>query len=304
MRSWLLERKVRFQTAALAARIEAEAALERRRGLILEDINGTRPLQEILKAITDLVSFKLGGAPCWCQIGNDQPVGNCPPEPAFLRIIQEPIPGRSETTLGFLHAGLGSLSDPDPEEEEALLAGAALAALAVETRRVYSDLRHRSEFDLLTDSQNRFSFERHLDALVEDARQTNTVFGLIFIDLDCFKDVNDRYGHHTGDLYLQEITRRMKHQLRSHDLLARLGGDEFGVLVPEANDRDDVDEIANRLKRCFDEPFVFDTILLRGSASIGIALYPIDGDSGDSLLSTADAAMYAAKNENRRGCAV
>ena len=104
--------------------------------------------------------------------------------------------------------------------------GAGLAALAIETRRLYTDLLRRSEFDLLTDIQNRFSLEKHLDALIERARETAGIFGLIYIDLDGFKLVNDRYGHQVGDLYLQEAAARMKHQLRPGDILARLGGDD------------------------------------------------------------------------------
>jgi diguanylate cyclase (GGDEF)-like protein len=93
---------------------------------------------------------------------------------------------------------------------------------------------------------------------------------------------------------------RMKRQLRSHDLLARLGGDEFAVLVPSARNREGVEEIAVRLERCFDEPFAIDGGVLHGSASVGIALYPQDGASRDSLLTAADAAMYVAKNTRKQ----
>ena len=134
------------------------------------------------------------------------------------------------------------------------------------------------------------------------------MFGLIYIDLDEFKQVNDIYGHRVGDLYLQEACARMKQQLRSGDLLARLGGDEFAALVPQARNRAGVDEIAQRLERCFNEPFHLGGHTLNGSASIGVALYPEDGNNKDSLLSAADAAMYVAKNtrqerqrDNRRG---
>jgi diguanylate cyclase (GGDEF)-like protein len=175
-----------------------------------------------------------------------------------------------------------------------------LATLAIETRRLYSDLLHRSEFDLLTDIHNRFSLGKRLDAQIEEARENAGIFGLIYIDLDGFKQVNDLYGHHVGDLYLQEVAQRMKQQLRSHDLLARLGGDEFAVLLPKVRNRAGVEEIAQRLERCFDSPFAVGEIPLHGSASFGIALYPEDGATRDSLLSTADTAMYAVKNTKRQ----
>jgi diguanylate cyclase (GGDEF)-like protein len=288
-RELFIERKVRRQTASLAY-------IERRRGRILEDINGSRPLAEIIEEITELVSFRLKGAPCWCQIADGAQLGNCPPKLTALRIVHHQIPARSGPPLGEISAAFDPLIKPSAIESETMSMAASLAALAIETRRLYSDLLHRSEFDLLTDIHNRFSLEKHLDALINDARQKAGIFGLIYIDLDEFKQVNDIYGHQVGDLYLQEMAIRMKRQLRSHDLLARLGGDEFAVLVPSARNREGVEEIAVRLERCFDEPFAIDGGVLHGSASVGIALYPQDGASRDSLLTAADAAMYAAKN--------
>jgi len=157
-------------------------------------------------------------------------------------------------------------------------------------------LRHRSEFDLLTDIHNRFSLDKRLDELVEEARHRAGIFGLIYIDLDKFKQVNDLYGHQIGDLYLQEVALRMKRQLRGMDMLARLGGDEFAVLLPQVRNRARVEEIAQRLERSFEEPFAIEGQVLQGSASVGIALYPEDGATKDDLLNTADAAMYTIKN--------
>jgi diguanylate cyclase (GGDEF)-like protein len=292
-RELFIERKVRRQTASLAY-------IERRRGRILEDINGSRPLAEIIEEITELVSFRLKGAPCWCQIADGAQLGNCPPKLTALRIVHHQIPARSGPPLGEISAAFDPLIKPSAIESETMSMAASLAALAIETRRLYSDLLHRSEFDLLTDIHNRFSLEKHLDALINDARQKAGIFGLIYIDLDEFKQVNDIYGHQVGDLYLQEVAIRMKRQLRSHDLLARLGGDEFAVLVPSARSREGVEEIAVRLERCFDEPFAIDGGVLHGSASVGIALYPQDGASRDSLLTAADAAMYVAKNTRKQ----
>jgi diguanylate cyclase (GGDEF)-like protein len=182
---------------------------------------------------------------------------------------------------------------------EAVSMGAGLASLAIGTRRLYADLIHRSEFDLLTDIQNRFSLERHLDTLIERARHSAGIFGLIYIDLDGFKQINDRYGHQVGDIYLQEAASRMKRQLRPTDILARLGGDEFAVLVPIAGTRAEVQQIAHRLDRCFRAPFTARRQVLQGSASIGVALYPEDATTRDDLLRAADHAMYEAKNARK-----
>jgi diguanylate cyclase (GGDEF)-like protein len=287
-RGWAIERKVRWQSATLAC-------IEQRRSRILEDINGSRPLAEIVEEITELVSFKLRGASCWCQIADGAKLGNSPPKLTGLRVVQSEIPAHTGPALGTLFAAFDPLAKPSADEPEALAMAVALTALAVETRRLYSDLRHRSEFDLLTDIHNRFSLEKYLDQQIDEARQNAGIFGLVYIDLDKFKHVNDTYGHQTGDLYLQEAALRMKRQLRGGDMLARLGGDEFAALLPRVRNRDKVEEIALRLERCFEEPFVIEGQTLSGSASVGIALYPEDGATRDELLNTADAEMYVAK---------
>jgi diguanylate cyclase (GGDEF)-like protein len=291
-RSWAIERRVRRQTAVLAS-------VEKRRSRILEDISGTRPLSEIIEQIAELVSFKLRGAPCWCQIADGAQLGNCPPKLTGLRVVHNEIPARIGPALGTVFAAFDQLVAPSAREQEALSLAVGLIALAIETRRLYSDLLRRSEFDLLTDIHNRFSLDKYLEEQIAKARQNASIFGLIYIDLDRFKQVNDRYGHQIGDMYLQEVASRMKHQLRGVDMLARLGGDEFAALIPMVRNRSKVEEIAHRLERSFDAPFTLGEHTLKGSASIGIALYPEDATTADNLLSAADAAMYLAKHSRQ-----
>jgi diguanylate cyclase (GGDEF)-like protein len=300
VRGWVLERRVRRQALTMAARTEIEADLERRRSRILEDINGSKPLASIVEEIAELVSSRLEGAPCWCEIADGARLGNFPPAANSLRVLHEEIPARAGPALGKLCAAFKPETPLAGTEKEALLVGARLAALAIETRRINADLLRRSEFDLLTDIHSRFSLEKRLDAQIDKARRNADIFGLIYIDLDEFKQVNDLYGHHVGDLYLQEVARRMKLQLRSHDLLARLGGDEFVALLPVVRNRADVEEIAQRLDHCFNDPLVLEGHALKGTASFGIALYPEDSATTDGLLGAADAAMYAVKNKKRQ----
>jgi diguanylate cyclase (GGDEF)-like protein len=299
VRGWVLGRRMRRQTAVMSARTEAEAELERRRSRILEDINGTESLANLLEQIAELGSFRLGGAPCWCEVADGARLGNCPPELHRPRIVAKEIPARSGPALGKLIAAFDAKTAPRPYENQVLMMGARLAALAIDTRRRDADLHHRSEFDLLTDVHNRFSLEKRLNAQIDEAREKASIFGLIYIDLDEFKRVNDLYGHHTGDLYLQEVTLRLKRQLRPGDLLARLGGDEFALLLPTVRNRAGVDEVVQRLEHCFNDPFVLEDHTLRGTASFGFALYPEDGTTGDHLLNAADAAMYATKKSKR-----
>jgi diguanylate cyclase (GGDEF)-like protein len=293
-RGWVMERSVRRQNASAAY-------IESRRSRILEDINGARPLAEVIEQITELASFRLHGSACWCQVADGAQLGNCPPNLTPFRVTREQITARSGPPLGTIYAAFDARTKPQSNEKETLSTAASLTALAIETRRLYSDLVHRSEFDLLTDIHNRFSLKKYLDQQIDRAHENAENLGLIYIDLNDFKLVNDVYGHQVGDLYLQEVTIRMKHQLRTGDMLARLGGDEFAVLLPRIHSRADAEEIAQRIEHCLDEPFEAEGYVVHGSASLGIAIYPEDGTSTDSLLRSADAAMYVNKHIRHEG---
>jgi len=306
--AWTMRTKVRRQTEAITAQAENEAKQERhntqlevKRSRILEDINSSRPLPELIDAITEMVAFSLDYPFCWCEMPDGARLGNAPSNTEGLRSTQFEIPARSGGSLGTLFAAVEAGEPSAPDEAAALEAGVRLATLAIETRKLYKDLVYRSEFDLLTDIYNRFSLERYMEQLIERCKAEDTVFGVVYVDLDEFKQVNDFYGHHVGDLYLQEVSLRMKRQLRSGDMLARLGGDEFAALVPVVRNRAAIEEIAQRLERCFDAPFAVEGYVLRGGASVGVAIYPEDGSSPDSLLNSADAAMYVAKHTKRHG---
>ena len=194
-RGWSLEHRVRRETAVTAT-------VERGRSGVLEDINRAQPLEQILARITGLLCYKLHGAPCWCRLAGGETVGNCPDEAAASRLllIQREIPSHSGTPLGTIFAAINPRSKVRGAGPDALFNAAQLAALAIETGGLYSDLLHRSEYDLLTDIPNRFSLEKQLGKLIEGGRRQDGTFGLIYIDLDDFKLVNDQFGHRTGDL--------------------------------------------------------------------------------------------------------
>lgn len=290
-RGWRIERMVRRQTSSMAA-------IERRRSRILEAMNANHPLDEILEQICDLVSFQCHGAPCWCEMADGTGAGQKPEATIQRERVERcPIADPSGSVLGTVF----TLRRASGERTmEALPRAAGLIVLAMEKSRLHSDLVHRSEFDLLTEIHNRFSMEKNIDAMVKKAQESQESFGLIYLDLDGFKAVNDRYGHGVGDQYLQLAVARMRKQLRPGDMLARLGGDEFGVLVSNGTNRAGVEQIARRMEHCFDDPFVVEEAVIAGGASIGVSLYPDDGKSRDALLNAADAAMYTKKRANRR----
>ncbi len=298
---WALRRRVRQQTVVLARKSKEEAQRERRmtaaekqRSRVLEMISGTATLAEIKTAILEMVSARLDGADCWFELS-----GEGHGEAREEGVVAVPVLARDGMVQGRLLAKPTKFLSSEVDVPATLNVGARLASLAMDTRRLLEDLRRQSETDLLTGIANRFVMERELEAMLLKANHQGTTFGLIYVDLDYFKQVNDQYGHRTGDLYLQAVSQRMKAQLRGGDLLARIGGDEFVALTPVLHVRGDADEIAYRLKHCFDEPFEIEGAVIRGSASVGLAVFPEDGSSKEALQRAADTAMYAGKQERR-----
>jgi diguanylate cyclase (GGDEF)-like protein len=296
----LLQAKVRRQAEQIRVTMESEAARERRvaflekeRGRVLEAINSKQQLEEVLQMIVHLISRQLGDRACWCELPNGTRVGTVTDIDSSVRVVRRDILSGVGERLGSLvlvgadvngsHAG------------EVMEMGASLAALAIDNRRLYETLVHRSQHDQLTNAANRFLLENRLDEVIAYATRNDTQFALIYIDLNQFKGVNDLYGHRVGDVYLQQAAQRFSEKLRGMDTLARVGGDEFIALIPTARSRAEVEEIGNRLLRCFDNPFVIESFAIRGSASIGIAIFPENGRTKEELKRFADAAMYANK---------
>jgi diguanylate cyclase (GGDEF)-like protein len=158
--------------------------------------------------------------------------------------------------------------------------------------------------DPLTGLANRRVFSAALDQISQRARSEaatgrGTEFAVLLLDLDRFKFVNDTLGHRVGDLLLQEVAQRLKWSLGSAGVLARLGGDEFAVVVPDVTSRSALEFLALNLASAVAEPCELDGHRVRSTASIGIAVGPIDGDSSDDLLMAADLALYAVKANGR-----
>ncbi len=262
-------------------------------------ISRAQPVSVILDAIVGLVSFRLHGAHCWIELEQRWEPGARTQRPGKMSIASEPLLGPDGERLGALHLS-HAFHITDPEEmREALRAGARIVELAITTQRLNQELRHRSEYDLLTDIPNRFSFERRVTELLEKIAEQGGNLGLIYVDLDRFKEVNDQYGHRVGDIYLQQVAKRMKGQMRGKDMLARIGGDEFIALIQGVKSRQDVEEVAQRLERCFASEFELDGYRMRGSASIGLAVAPEDSMDKDELQRVADMAMYLRKQQKR-----
>lgn len=162
-----------------------------------------------------------------------------------------------------------------------------------EQRQLEDDLFKRAYFDILTSLPNRGFLEQIVASLTD---RPESVFALAFIDLDGFKNVNDYYGHAVGDALLVKIAERLTSELRPSDMLARVGGDEFILLLSPAGSLDDVNKDIQRLLARLKEPFFIEGYEVFTSASIGVSLYPNDGNSFDTLCENADQAMYRIKD--------
>lgn len=160
-------------------------------------------------------------------------------------------------------------------------------------------LDHQAHHDVLTDLPNRVYFNERLEQGIEKARRSKTNLALFFIDLDHFKQINDSLGHDIGDKVLKAITRRLKSMIRKQDTLARLGGDEFTIIMEELAIAEYSSRLAQKILEALAQPVHIDDHILYVSSSIGISLYPQDGQSAHNLLKYADTAMYKAKDEGR-----
>ncbi|MET0094770.1 MAG: EAL domain-containing protein, partial [Sedimenticola sp.] len=168
-----------------------------------------------------------------------------------------------------------------------------------ERRRQEEQIIHQAHYDSLTELPNRFLAMDRLSQLINEANRNRAKVAILFLDLDDFKKINDTLGHDTGDKLLQEAALRLTDGVRRGDTVGRLGGDEFIVLLGGINDVTDVRPIAETLIDKFRDAFRIDGRELILTASIGISIYPNDGDNPSRLLRNADSAMYHSKDQGR-----
>jgi diguanylate cyclase (GGDEF)-like protein/PAS domain S-box-containing protein len=177
--------------------------------------------------------------------------------------------------------------------------GVVLTARDVSERSALeAQLTHRAFHDPLTGLANRALFEDRVQHALARRRSDAGRLGVVFIDLDYFKSVNDELGHAAGDALLHAAAQRLVSGLRAFDTAARLGGDEFAVLIDDIPRHDEVMQVAERITRSFRDPFVFDGREMTTSASVGVAL-AAPGQGAEELLRNADLAMYLAKKRGR-----
>ena len=181
-----------------------------------------------------------------------------------------------------------------------------------ERERAEEKIYYLAHYDVLTGLPNRYLYKEHLSHALSSAERNGKKLAILFIDLDDFKKVNDAFGHDVGDLLLQEVAARFGKTLRKSDVLARqgnkegstsiarFGGDEFIVLLSDIEGESDAAKAAHRLFDSLSDPFALDGHQIPVGASIGISLYPRDGEDFETLTKNADAAMYRAKSQGTK----
>ncbi|OGD21628.1 MAG: hypothetical protein A2W03_16945 [Candidatus Aminicenantes bacterium RBG_16_63_16] len=168
-----------------------------------------------------------------------------------------------------------------------------------ERKRYEEKLRYNAVHDHLTDLPNRTLFFDRLSMALAQAQRDSHLVAIIMLDLDEFKKVNDTQGHNAGDRLLQGVASRLTHMFRRSDTIARLGGDEFVLLLPDLPYSEVARNVAERIIHCFQKPFDIEGVQIATTASLGVAVFPGDGEDAETLIKNADIAMYRSKDEGR-----
>jgi len=172
-------------------------------------------------------------------------------------------------------------------------------AIYVDMNKKNKNLYELAHYDELTGLANRMLLNKTLEEIC--STKNNGKSAILFIDIDNFKNINDSYGHLTGDYTLQKIANIIKSTIREHDTVARISGDEFVICISQIKDKEDVDIYVKRLLRAFESPLILKNRQLTISLSIGISIYPDDTQIKEKLIDFSDQAMYKVKRNGKNG---
>jgi diguanylate cyclase (GGDEF)-like protein/PAS domain S-box-containing protein len=237
------------------------------------------------------------GTQFWCRVLG-QPIDPHDPGKGTVFLVED-ITERRNAQEALLQARDQLERRVVERTVELATANARLEAEIEERRLAEERIRHLAHHDVLTGLPNRRLLEDRLEQAMGMAKRNGTHVAIQFIDLDLFKAVNDRFGHRVGDLLLQAVARRLCSLLREADTVSRVGGDEFVVVLPDVDSPAAVAETAQRVLEALGRPYTIEGREFITTPSIGISLYPRQGDDVETLISRADAAMYHAKQMGR-----
>ncbi len=191
---------------------------------------------------------------------------------------------------------------PNCDESGRLVSYDGLASDITDRKLAEHKLRHAASYDSLTHLPNRELFRDRLRQALIQAHRHNTLLSVMFLDLDRFQGINDMLGHTRGDQVLKDVADRLADCIRKGDTIARVGGDEFIVLCTDMADARNAATLAKKIQNSLSEIFMVDGHEFFITASIGISIFPQDGDDSDTLIKNADAAMYQARSQGSNSC--
>ncbi len=207
-----------------------------------------------------------------------------------------PIVDNDNQVTGSFALSSFSKRAPNQFQINLLRTASYLASLVLRREQEAQILQQAAHNDYLTNLPNRNLFKKRADQAIARVSRCSSPLAVFFIDLDNFKQVNDDFGHETGDIVLKEVAARLQSRVRQEDTFARLGGDEFVLLIEDMKEIDELRLIASKLLDALIEPIKHEQKQYCISASIGISIYPINGLNTSDLLKSADKAMYVAKS--------
>ena len=193
-----------------------------------------------------------------------------------------------------IRLSITSVKDERGQEQNYVL----VATDITEHKQALERINYLAHYDVLTDLPNRASMQGRVAHILAQAKSAGTQVAILFVDLVRFKAINDSLGHHAGDMVLKGVASRLKSCMRAADVVSRLGGDEFVVVLPQTNEHG-AKEVANKIREELSVPYVFDNQNLTVTPTIGISVYPEDGEDADTLIRNADSALYHAKDSGR-----
>ncbi len=224
------------------------------------------------------------------------------PQDNLAAAIKQALNGQKASFQGDFHSTISGKTIPIEahvapmmSKEGKPLGGVAIVSDITERNRYEETIRHMAYHDSLTGLPNRLLIQDRISVALPQARRQNQMLALIYLDLDNFKMINDTLGHMAGDVLLQEVSKRLKSLVREGDTVARMGGDEFMFLFPGIKDAKDAGIIAEKILRSFSRPYIIDGQEIHVTASIGISVFPTDGQDVETLIKNADSALYRAK---------
>ncbi|MGB6977271.1 MAG: EAL domain-containing protein [Gammaproteobacteria bacterium] len=201
--------------------------------------------------------------------------------------------------LGIMLFFSDQLQYPDPDFLALFTSIGNQIATFIKHKRIEGDLLYLAQHDILTGLANRAVHEDSLNHAIINAKRHQYLVALLYLDLDNFKKVNDTLGYIKGDLLLQEVARRLRRTTRETDSIARFGGDEFAIVLPRGKSKEDIIVIAQKILYVISRPFIIEGQEFYLTVSIGISIYPDDGQDAQTLLRNADMAMYHAKERGK-----